>query len=153
VSTPSTTSTPSARPVAGSRAEREATQRWWLRWVYVPTMSLLLIGAIVAAWAGPGSSTLVVVLPSLIAGSLIGAVTRFRARYADTGGLALDEREDTSNMRSMGYGYCFACFGALGWAVAWVGFDGRGTPEPFLVLAGLGAAWVLGRLCATREGY
>lgn len=134
-----TTSTTDTRPVAGSRAEREATQRWWLLWVYGPAMTVLGAGAVVAAGTGDGDSFFGTVLVGLIVGSLFGAVFRFRAQLRQTGGLAQDEREETSAMRSMGYGYCFVYFGVLAWAVAWVGFDGSGAPEPFYALGALAA--------------
>ncbi|WP_022928254.1 hypothetical protein [Patulibacter americanus] len=143
-----------ARPPQGTRAELEDTQIWWLRWIYVPVMSAIGIAALVVALLGAGDSTLALVVAIMVAGSLIGATLRFRNQRAETGHLALDEREETQVMRTAGYAWCFTFFGVLAWLVGWAAtHDGGETPIPLIVLAGLVASVGLGRLCTRREGY
>jgi hypothetical protein len=153
VSTEQSTFPQAVRPPQGTPAELEATQRWWLTWVYGPVMGVLAVAAVVAAAVGDASPYLAGALVGVIVGSAAGAVARFRTKHRTTGGLALDERDETSNMRTMGYAFCFVYFGVLAWAVAWTGFDGRGTPEPWFALIGLTVALGLGRLCTRREGF
>lgn len=153
MSTHPTTTPHAARPSQGTRAELEATQRWWLTWIYGPVMAALAVGALVASAVGDADPFLGGGLVGIIVGSVAGAVARFRKKHRATGGLALDERDETANMRTMGYAFCFAYFGILAWAVAWTAFDGTGIPEPWIALAGLVVALVLGRLCTRREGF
>lgn len=142
------------RPPQGTRAELEATQIWWLRWIYVPIMSAIGLGALVVALLGVGDSTLALVVFALVAGSLVGAGLRFRTQRAETGHLSLDERDETQVMRTAGYAWCFTFFGVLASLVAWAAtHDGGETPVPLVVLAGLVASVGLGRLCTRREGY
>jgi predicted cobalt transporter CbtA len=142
------------RPPQGTRAELEATQIWWLRWIYVPVMSAIGLGALVVALVGVGDSTLALVVFALVVGSVVGAGFRFRAQRAETGHLSLDERDETQVMRTAGYAWCFTFFGVLAWLVAWAAtHDGGETPLPLIVLVGLVASVGLGRLCTRREGY
>ena len=143
-----------ARPPQGTRTELEQTQIWWLRWIYVPVMSVIGLGALVVALLDVGDSTLALVVCALVAGSLVGATLRFRSQRAETGHLSLDEREETQVMRTAGYAWCFTFFGVLAWLVGWAAtHDGGETPIPLVVLLGLVASVGLGRLCTRREGY
>jgi hypothetical protein len=160
MSTPAPEPTPATPPGTrpghapqGTRAELEDTQIWWLRWVYVPVMSLIGLGALGVALLGAGDSTLALIVFLLVTGSLLGAALRFRARRAETGRLALDERDETQTMRTMGYAWCFCFFGVLAWTVVWAATHEDGTPTQLLVLVGLVASVGLGRLCTRREGY
>lgn len=141
-----------ARPPQGTPEELEDTQRWWLTYVYGPVMVALTLGALAASAVGDADPLFAGGVVGLTVGSLGGAVARFRAQWRDTGRLSADEREETSTMRTMGYAFCFVYFGVLAWAVAWAAFDGTGTPDPFIALAGLFACLGLGRLCTRREG-
>jgi cobalamin synthase len=141
-----------ARPPQGTPTELEDTQRWWLRRVYVPAMSLIAAAALVTAIAGTGEPALSAALFVVCASSLVGAAVRAREQRRTTGRLAQDERDETRTMRTMGYAYCFVFFGVLAWAVAWAATNDAGTPVPIVVLVGLVAALGLGRLCTRREG-
>jgi predicted cobalt transporter CbtA len=142
------------RPPQGTRAELEDTQIWWLRWIYVPVMSVIGLAALVVALLGAGDATLALVVLLLVAASLLGAALRFRNQRAETGHLSLDEREETQVMRTAGYAWCFTFFGVLAWLVGWAAtHDGGETPIPLVVLVGLVASVGLGRLCTRREGY
>ena len=142
-----------ARPPQGTRTELELTQRWWLRWVYGPLMALIAAGALAGAIVGSGDRRLSASLFVLVIASLVGAALRFRTQRRTTGGLALDERDETQTMRTMGYAWCFSFFGVLIWAVVWAAINDSGIAVPIVVLVGLLACLGLGRLCTRREGY
>jgi hypothetical protein len=144
---------PRTRLVQGTAAELEATQAWWLRWVYLPVMGTVVIAALVVA-ALPGTDRRTALVAALVvAASTLGGLQRLRAQRAETGRLSFDERDERQTMRTMGYGYCFAYFATLGWIVAWAATHGPGdAPVPVLVLVGLTVCVGLGRLCTRREG-
>lgn len=142
-----------ARPTQGTAAELEITQRWWLTWIYGPAMGTIAAAALVTGILGTGDRQLSLTMFLLAAASLAGALVQFRARHRSTGRIALDERDETANMRMMGYAYCFAFFGAMGWAVVWAATDDGGTPVPLAVLGGLALCLGAGRLCTRREGF
>lgn len=142
-----------ARPPQGTRAELEETQIWWLRWIYVPVMSVIGVGALAVALLGLGDSTLALAVFAVVVGSLVGAGLGFRRQRAETGHLSLDERDETRVMRTAGYAWCFCFFGVLGWLVVWAATHDDGTPVPLYVLSGLVVSLGLGRLCTRREGY
>lgn len=142
-----------ARPPQGTPEELEATQRWWLTWIYVPIMAVIGIAALVTGIAGTGDRELSLILACLTGGGLLGAFVRFRGQHGATGRIALDERDETANMRMLGYGFCFAFFGALAWSVVWAATNTGGVPAPLLATAGLVVCMGLGRLCTRREGF
>lgn len=152
MSTPTPAARP-GRPPQGTRAELEDTQIWWLRWIYVPVMSLIGLAALVVAVLGLGDPGLALIVLALVVGSLAGAGSRFRTQRAQTGHLSLDEREETQVMRTAGYAWCFTFFGVLAWLVGWAATHEDGTPIPLVGLVGLVASVGLGRLCTRREGY
>lgn len=117
-------------------------------------MGLIALAALVTGVAGTGDRQLSLTLFAIVAAALGGALAHFRIQHRATGRIALDERDETANMRMLGYAFCFAFFGALAWAVAWAATttDG-GTPVPLLVLTGLVVCLGLGRLCTRREGF
>lgn len=150
---PTPAATRPARPPQGTPAELEDTQRWWLRWIYGPVMGLIGLAALVTGAAGTGDRTLSLTLAFMVVVALGSAFVSFRAQHRTTGRLALDERAETANMRTLGYGWCFAFFAALAWAVAWAATDDGGMPVPLIVLAGLVLCAGFGRLCTRREGF
>lgn len=152
MSTPTPADRP-GRPPQGTRAELEDTQIWWLRWIYVPVMSVIGLAGLVVALLGVGDSMLALLVFVLVVGSLVGAGVGFRRQYAETGHLSLDERDETRVMRTAGYAWCFTFFGVLAWLVVWAATHEDGTPTPLYALAGLVASVGLGRLCTRREGY
>lgn len=142
-----------ARAPQGTRAELEETQIWWLRWIYVPIMSTIGLGALVVALLGVGDSTLALAVFAVVVGSLVGAGFGFRRQRAETGHLSLDERDETRVMRTAGYAWCFCFFGTLAWLVVWAATHDGEAPIPLYVLSGLVVSLGLGRLCTRREGY
>lgn len=141
------------RPPQGTPEELEDTQRWWLTRIYGPVMGLIAVAALVTGVAGTGDRQVSLTLFVAIAAALGGALAHFRTQHRATGRIALDERDETANMRMLGYAFCFAFFGALAWAVAWAATTDGGTPVPLVVTACLVLCLGLGRLCTRREGF
>ena len=146
--------TPTRKPLHGTQAELERTQIWWLRWVYGPTMSAIAVAALVVTALDGFDNLLAWVVFAITAGGLVGATVQFRRQRATYGRLSLDERDETRTMRTMGYGFCFAYFGGLIWAVVWAAdHDSSAFPTPIGALAGLTLCLLLGRACTAREGF